>query len=137
MRELNTMKTQIEDYQAQLAVLREFRKYKPVHDELKTLSGRQVAKFRSDHAYELNKYGELNAQLNGWYPSGRTPTVEALEQKINALIQERSEKDLLFKETDTKFRELSSAKRDLDEFLRQERDNQEQSRRHKKNGDLE
>jgi len=137
VRELNTMKIQIEDYQAQLSVLMEFRKYKPVHDELKTLSGRQAAKFRKEHPYELNKYGELNAQLLEWYPAGRTPTVEALEKKINALIQERSEKDLQFRETDTKFKALSSAKRDLDEFLSQERNEQQQDRKRKKNGDLE
>lgn len=137
VRELNTMKTQIEDYQAQLSVLKEYRKYKYVHDELKNLNGRQAVKFRKEHAYELNKYGELNAQLHEWYPSGHTPNVETIEQKINALIHERSEKDLQFKETDAKFKELSCAKRDIDEFLRQERDTKQQKRKKNKNGDLE
>ena len=75
--------------------------------------------------------------MQEWYPDGHTPTLEALEQKINALKQERSEKDILYHETDIKLKELSSAKRDIDEYLRQERDTQQQKRKKNKNGDLE
>ena len=135
--ELNSINTEIEDLKVKLKVLRKYRKLKVYGEELKTLSVSEANKYRKDNSAELTEYGQIRTQVLELYPSGHIPTVENLEQKINALIQERSEKDLLFKETDTKFRELSSAKRDLDEFLRQERDNQEQSRRHKKNGDLE
>ena len=63
VRELNTLKTQIEDYQIQLAVLKEFRKVKPVFDTLKTLTGRAAQLYRKAHSHALNRYGELNAQL--------------------------------------------------------------------------
>ena len=135
--ELNDIKTQIDDYKVQASVIREFRKYKAVYDEMKKLSGSKADKFNKEHSYELNKYGALNAQLHEWYPSGKMPTLEALEQKINALKQERSEKDQLYRETNTKLKELSTAKCDIDEFLRQELEPKKQNRRRKKNGDLE
>jgi hypothetical protein len=62
--------------------------------------------------------------------------LKSLEEKMNALIRERSEKDKLYRETDAKFNNLSRAKADLDEYLRQERDSQAQERR-QKNDDLE
>ena len=137
VRELNSMKTQIDDYKVQASVIREFRKYKTVYDELKTLSGNQAVKFRKEHSYELRKYGELNSQLHEWYADGRMPTAEALEQKINALKTERLEKDSIYRETDTKLKELSRAQSDIDAFLRQELEPQKQQRKRKKDGDLE
>ena len=137
VRDLNTIRTQIDDYKVQASVIKEFRKYKAVYDELKTLSGTQAVKYKKEHGYELKKYGELNSQLYEWYADGRMPTLEALEQKINALKKERSEKDQLYREMDTKLKELSNARCDIDEFLRQELEPQKQDHRRKKNGDLE
>ena len=135
--ELNNMNTEIDDLKYKLKVLRKYRKLKVYAEELKKLSGSAARKYRQNNSDELSEYGQIRSKVLELYPSGHIPTVENLEQKINALIQERSEKDLQFKETDAKFKALSSAKRDLDEFLRQERDAQDQNRRHKKNGDLE
>ena len=66
-----------------------------------------------------------------------TPTVESLDKKINALIQERSLKDQQFREADKRARDLADAQRTIEEFLRQERNEQQQDRKRKKNGDLE
>ena len=65
------------------------------------------------------------------------PTVESLDKKINALIQERSLKDQQFREADKRARDLADAQRTIEEFLRQERNEQQQERKRKKNGDLE
>ena len=135
--ELNTLKTEIDDLKMQLKFLRKYRKLKAVHDELKTLSGRQTQKFRIDHSSELNEYGQCRQQILEWYPDKRIPTAEALEQKINALLQERSQKNIEFQTANQKSKNLANAQRTIEEFLRQERTAQEQNRRRKKNGDLE
>ena len=110
---------------------------KAVHDELKTLSGRQAQKFRKEHNSELNDYGQCRQQILEWYPDHKIPTPEALEQKINALLQERSQKNIEFQTANQKSKDLANAQRTIEEFLRQERNSQEQNRRRKKNGDLE
>ena len=58
-------------------------------------------------------------------------------EKINALIQERSLKNQQFRESDKKARDLADAQRTIEEFLRQEQNEQQQDRKRKKNGDLE
>lgn len=135
--ELNTLKTEIDDLKMQLKLLRKYCKLKAVHDELKTLSGRQAQKFRKEHNSELNDYGQCRQQILEWYPDKRIPIAEALEQKINALLQERSQKDMQFREDDKRARDLADAQRDIEEYLRNEHKAQEQNRRRKKNGDLE
>lgn len=135
--ELNTLKTEIDDLKMQLKLLRKYCKLKAVHDELKTLSGRQAQKFRKEHNSELNDYGQCRQQIFEWYPDKRIPTAEVLEQKINALLQERSQKNIEFQTANQKSKDLANAQRTIEEFLRQERNSQEQNRRRKKNGDLE
>ena len=135
--ELNTLKTEIDDLKMQLKFLQKYRKLKAVHDELKTLSGRQAQKFRKEHNSELNDYGQCRQQILKWYPDKRIPIAEALEQKINALLQERSQKNIEFQTANQKSKDLANAQRTIEEFLRQERNTQEQNRRRKKNGDLE
>jgi hypothetical protein len=55
-------------------------------------------------------------------------------KKINALIQERSEKDLQFREADKRARDLADAQRTIEEFLRQERNEQQQDHNVKRMG---
>lgn len=135
--ELNTLKTEIDDLKTQLKLLQKYRKLKAVHDELKTLIGRQAQKFRKEHNSELNEYGQCRQQILEWYPDRKLPTAESLEQKINALLQERSQKDIEFQTANQKSKDLANAQRTIEEFLRQGRTAQEQNRRRKKNGDLE
>ena len=135
--ELNTVNTDIEDLKYKLKILRQYRKVKYVGEALKTLSGGAAKKYRKEHAAELIEYAESRQKVLELYPSGQIPTVENLEQKINALIQEHSEKDLQFREADKKARDLADAQRTIEEFLRQERNEQEQKQKKNKNGDLE
>ena len=135
--ELNTMNTEIEDLKVKLKVLRQYRKLKPVGEELKSLNGMAAKKYRKDHSYELSEYAKVRANVLEFYPSGQIPTVESLEKKINALIGERSLKDQEFVAADKRERDLADAQRTIEAFLRQERDEQQQNRKRKKNGDLE
>ncbi|MBP3697005.1 MAG: relaxase/mobilization nuclease domain-containing protein, partial [Clostridia bacterium] len=100
--ELNTLKTEIDDLKMQLKFLQKYRKLKAVHNELKTLSGRQAQKFRKEHSSELNDYQQCRQQILEWYPDKRIPIAEALEQKINALLQERSQKNIEFQTANQK-----------------------------------
>ena len=135
--DLNNMNTEIDDLKYKLKVLRKYRKLKVYAEELKKLSGSAARKYRQNNSDELSEYGQIRSKVLELYPSGHIPTVENLEQKINALIQERSEKDLQFREADKRARDLADAQRTIEEFLRQERNEQQQDRKRKKNGDLE
>ena len=135
--ERNRIDTQIEDLKIQVKVLKKYRTLSGVAAELKTLSGRQAQKFRKEHSAELNEHGECQKQILEWYPDGHIPSVELAEKKIHALEQERERLKSEYAEVKTKAKELGEAQRDIDEFLRQEREAQEQDRKRKKNGDLE
>ena len=135
--ELNNMNTEIDDLKFKLKVLRKYRKLKVYAEELKKLSGSAARKYRQNNSDELSEYGQIRSQVLELYPSGHIPTVENLEQKINALMQERLEKDLQFREADKRARDLADAQRTIEEYLRQERNEQQQDRKRKKNGDLE
>lgn len=135
--ELNHLQTEIEDSKTVLKVLRKYHKVKVIHAELKNLSGRREKKFREQNAYELQEYKEVSRQLLEWYPEKHLPTIDELEQKITALMQERSEKNELYRSVSQKSKDLAQAQQTIEEFLRQERAVQEQSRKKKKSGDLE
>ena len=104
--ELNNMKTEIEDLQVKLKVLRKYRKLKAYGEELKALSGSAAKKYRKEYSAELTEYGQIRTKVLELYPSGHIPTVESLEQKINALMQERSLKDQQFREADKRARDF-------------------------------
>ena len=135
--DLNSLKTEIEDLQFKLKILRKYRKLKVYGEEVKTLNGSAAKKYRKEHSADLFEYEQIRKQVLEFYPSGHIPTEENLEQKINALIGERSLKDQQFRESDKKARDLADAQRTIEEFLRQERNEQQQDRKRKKNGDLE
>ena len=125
------------EYYEKLKVLRKYRKLKVYGEELKALSGSAAKKYRKEYSAELTEYGQIRTKVLELYPSGHIPTVESLDKKINALIQERSLKDQQFREADKRARDLADAQRTIEEFLRQERNEQQQERKRKKNGDLE
>ena len=135
--ELNRLQTEIEDNKTILKVLKKYHKVKSIHAELKNLSVRKEKKFREQNSYELQEYREVSRQLLEWYPDKHLPTIDELEQKITALTQERSEKNELYKSVSQKSKDLAQAQQTIEEFLRQERAVHEQSRKKKKNGDLE
>mgnify|MGYP004551822379 CR=1 FL=1 len=85
----------------------------------------------------MQEYKEVSRQLLEWYPDKNLPTIDELEQKITALMQERSEKNELYHSVSQKSKDLAQAQQNIEEFLRQERAVQEQSRKKKKSGDLE
>ena len=135
--QLNRVDTQLDDLIAQVKVLKKYRRLSAVAAELKNLSGRQAKHFRTEHSSELNDYGECQRQILEWYPSGHIPSVEAAEKRIHALKQEREQLKSQYEDIKIRAKELGDAQRTIEEFLRQERNEQQQDRKRKKNGDLE
>ena len=123
---LNNMKTEIEDLQTKINVLKKYRKLKVYGDELKALSGRQEKKYRNEHLYELSQLSDIREKVLEIYPSGRIPTVESLEQKIKELRENLSAMDTEFRQEDKKARELADAQRTIEEYLRQEQSRNQQ-----------
>ena len=61
--ELNNMKTEIENLQVKLKVLRKYRKLKVYGEELKALSGSAAKKYRKEHSAELTEYGQIRTKV--------------------------------------------------------------------------
>ena len=133
--DLNSLKTEIEDLEVKLKVLKKYRKLKHYGEELKALSGRDEKKYRETHSYELSEYGKVRTQVLEFYPSGHIPTVEKLEKSITTLREKLLAMNTDFNQADKKARELADAQRTIEEYLRQEK-NQDQQKRKKRN-DLE
>ena len=131
---LNALNTQIEDLNTKLKTVQNFQKYRVFMDELKTLNGRQRTRYMNDHRDELGMYDKYARQLHEWYPSGQVPSAENLEKKRNALIQERYEENENYKSLKSTVAELNYARHALADYLKNERNVQEQKR---KKSDLE
>lgn len=133
--ELNNLKTEIEDLEVKLNVLKKYRKVKHYGEELKALSGRAEKKYKEAHSYELSEYGKVRTQVLELYPSWHIPTVENLEKSITALRQKLSAMNTEYNQADKIAHELADAQRTIEEYLRQEQSRDQQKR--KKRNDLE
>ena len=132
--ELNNLKTEIEDLEVKLKVLKKYREVKHYGEELKALSGRAEKKYRKEYSVELAEYGKIRTQVFELYPSGHIPTVEKLEKSITSLREKLSAMNTEYNQADKKARELADAQRTIEEYLRQEQSRGEQKR---KRNDLE
>jgi hypothetical protein len=126
---LNRNETMIEETREQIKTAKIYQKYRKFHDELKTLSGRQKTKYLNEHRSELDKYNKAVAKHKEWYPSGKATPIEELEKKLNALYEERSKMDGLYKVAKAECEELSKAIQTVDDYLENERNVQEQKRK--------
>lgn len=133
--ELNKLKTEIEDLEVKLNVLKKYRKLKHYGEELKALSGRAEKKYKETHSYELSEYVKVRTQVLELYPSGDIPTVEKLEKSITALRDKLTAMNSEYNQADKKARELAEAQRTIEDYLRQEQSRDQQKR--KKRNDLE
>ena len=129
------MKTEIEDLEVKLKVLKKYREVKHYGEELKALSGKDEEKYRKDHSAEISEYYETRKQVLELYPSGTIPKVENLEKHIASLRKKLSKKNTEYNQADKKSRELSEATRTIEEYLRHEQSRDQQKKR--KRNDLE
>lgn len=67
----------------------------------------EASPHRNEHLYELSQYSDIRAKVLEFYPSGRIPTVESLEQKIQELRENLSAMDGEYRREDKKARPLT------------------------------
>lgn len=131
---LNSLNTQIEDLSLKIKTARKIQKFKPVIDELKTLSGRKKSKFEKERQAEISAHNQALKQMKEYFPDGHFPIPESMDKKRNALIQERSEKNKEYSVLKSTIAELNFARQTLADYIRNERNVQEMKR---KKNDLE
>ena len=96
-----------------LKILRKYHRLKGIHAELKILSvthartSRAEKKFRELNSYELQEHKEVSRQLLEWYPDKHLPNIDELEQKTTALMQERSDKNELYRSVSQESKDLA------------------------------
>ena len=110
-------------------------KYKPIMDEMKTLTGRKKIKFSETHADEIARYRKASQQLKEWFPDGSIPTPDSMERKQEKLIQERQSKHETYKFLKSQISELNYARQALSDYLKNEREISQLKK--KKRSDLE
>ena len=113
------------------------KKYKPFYDELQTKKGLFRKSYEKKYATELERYTEARASLKAAYSQSgqKVPTLEELEQKKIALLQERSEKNAEYQEQKKLLKEVEYARSTLEQYLSNEHDVEQQKKR--KRNDLE
>lgn len=122
---LNHIKTEIDELDVKIKVAKIVKKYKPLSDESKSLTGRKKAKFDEEHAQELRTYSKAVKQLREWYPDGNVPTPENLDKKRSTLIQECSDMNKQYSVLKSEIKDLNYARQTLDDYFRNERKNEQ------------
>lgn len=135
VQELNRLSVEISELEERAETLRKYREVKPIHQEYMSLSGRKKEKYKKEHSESLAEHHALAHKILEWYPDGTTPSVEKFEKMIADLTAQRNQKHAEYKATDQKSRELSDAAREIEQYLRQEQ-NRDQQKKCKRN-DLE
>ena len=135
VQELNRISAEISELEEKAETLRQYREVKPIHQEYMSLSGRKKEKYKKEHGGSLQEFHTLNQKLHEWYPDGRTPTVEKMEKMIEDLTAQRTQKHAEYNAADQQSRELSEAAREIENYLRQEQNREQQKK--KKRNDLE
>ena len=135
VQELNRLSAEISELEERAETLRKYREVKPIHQEYMSLSGRKKEKYKKEHSESLAEHHALAHKILEWYPDGTTPSVEKFEKMIADLTAQRVQKNAEYKTADQKSRELSDAAREIEQYLRQEQ-NRDQQKKHKRN-DLE
>lgn len=134
--DLNKINREIDVVVDHIRLWKTVRKYKPFHDEWKTKSGLFRKAYEKQYGTELERYRQARDSLKAAYNQlgEKVPTLEELEQKKTALMQERSAKNAEYSEQKKLLKEVEYARKTLAEYLKNERNTQEQKR---KKGELE
>ena len=133
---LNEISREIDVVSDHIMWRRTLKKYKPFYDEWKSKTGISKKSYEKKFASELSKYREARDSLKAAYNhlGEKVPTLEELQTKKTALLQERSEKNALYAEQKKRLQDVDYARRTLSAYLENEKNVQALKR---KKGDLE
>ena len=130
---LNKLNTQIQNISDIIKVMQTRKKYAPIVQEWKELSGRKRTKFENEHFDELTAHKKATAKLREYYPDNKLPKLETLENEKTALTEERSKLNDVYKKIRADSDKLNYARQALEAY-RHERETKEQTQ---KRGELE
>ena len=133
---LNKISREIDVVSDHIMWRRTLKKYKLFYDEWKSKTGISKKSYEKKFASELSKYREARDSLKSVYNhlGEKVPTLEELQAKKTALLQERSEKNALYAEQKKRLQDVDYARRTLSAYLENEKNVQALKR---KKGDLE
>ena len=130
---LNHIKTEIDDLKLKIQAAKTVQKYSCVFEQSRSLTGHRKDRFDKEHRSELQAYTKALRRLKEWFPDGRIPTPESMDKKRSTLLQECSELNQQYSVLKSEIKELNYARQTLDDYFRNERNNQLR----KKKGELE
>ncbi len=133
---LNEISREIDVVSDHIMWRRTLKKYKPFYDEWKSKSGVFQKSYEKKFASELSKYREARDSLKAAYnqTGEKVPTLEELQAKKTALLQERSAKNAEYDKQKKLLQDVDFARRTLSAYLENEKNVQEIKR---KKGSLE
>ena len=116
---LNSLNTKIQNLSQIIKVMQTRKKYSPVVQEWKELSGRKRTKFENEHYDELSAHKNATAKLREFFPDSKPPTLETIEKEKTALEEERSALDKVYKSVRADTDKLNYARQALEEYRRE------------------
>lgn len=128
-RQSNKLKSDISNMDLLIKTIKVYNKYKPVRDELRSLTGKKKSKFYEEHQDEFTKLREASDKLNEWFPNGNVPTLEMVEKKRQTFVAERAKKDEEYKTVKAETEKLEKAMQTVEDYLSNERTAQKKKKR--------
>ena len=116
---LNDIQTDINNCADLVRLLETYHDYKPMYSQYKEVRAKE--KFRKEHSSEISKYESAVRQLKELFPDNKIPKLETERDKIKALISERDQLNIKYKEIKSDIGNMEIAKQSIDEYLNTQR----------------
>lgn len=119
--ELNDTQRRIDELSQVIKAVRQIKKYKPVAEEYKALSGtKSKCEYAKKYAPDLDKYKSAGAYLKSVYADGKVPSEEKLAKERSELIGKRNELNSVYKAVTLRIKELDKARQTIRDYLKNE-----------------
>ncbi len=113
---LNKKQNQIQDVSDRLALVRTYRKYKPLHEQY--MKTRNKTKFRKENAAKLDKFDGVIRKLPEYYPEKKLPSVEKLEAEKKQLLSEVQKLNGDYNTIVKEIEEIENARAALNDYMK-------------------
>ncbi len=118
VKQLNEIQHEIDATSDALKSLRQYKRYKPIHNEYKTQkSERQKKKYAEAHLSELQKYKTALDALKKLYPDGNVPSEKEFTQKLQELMEKRNSYNQEYKVVSQQIKDLDRARQTITDYL--------------------
>lgn len=115
--ELNEIQKKIDGIADDIALIKKYRKLRPVYEESFTATFRK--KYAADHAGELQEYAAAEAQMQARFPDHSVPKIARLEEARDCLIEQRKRLNDEYKACKQEITELEKARATISAYLQQ------------------